>query len=133
MSVAENGKGGARRKSSTLFFCRNRSGKNPPPTQLCPCCSCTTGGKELCKWEAEISCSKGNNQFPFPWHRKSRHQPTPHSLRLALPTGFSWLQTKIQFGLKTSSSLLIHPVGGLQNRNFTCINESPFPLISAKG
>lgn len=103
-----------------------------PPTQLYLCCSYNTGSEELCKWEAETGCSNGNNPFPFSWHRKSRHQPTPRSLQLALPTGLSWLQTEIQFSWKTSS-LVIHPVSGLQNRKFVCVNKSAFPLILAKG
>lgn len=130
-SGAENGKGRVRRKRIALFSCGTCWGKNPPPCQLYLCCLCDTGSKELCKWEAEIGSSNGNNQFPFPGHRKSRHETTPCSLWLALPTGWSWLQTEIQLGWKTSF-LIIHPVIGLQIRKFICVNKIAFPLILAK-
>lgn len=100
-SGAENGKGRARGKGIALFSCGSCWGRNPPPRQLYLCCLCDTGRKELFKWEAEISSSNGHNQFPFSWHRKSRHETTSCSLWLALPTGLSWLQTEIQSGWKT--------------------------------
>lgn len=131
-SGAENGKGRVRGKRSALFSWGSFWGRKPPPSQLYLCCLCDMGRKVLCKWEAEISSSNGNNQFPFPWHRKSRHETTPCSLWLALPTGLSWLQTEIQFGWKTLS-LVIHPVSRLQIRKFICVNKSAFPLILAEG
>lgn len=126
-------KAGREGRAALCFSAGAAGGRAPPPTQLHLCRSCNTESKQFCKREIEISCSDRNNQFPFPWHRKSRHQTVPHSLRLALPTALSWLQMEIQLSWKTSSSLIIHPVSELQNRKFIYVNKSCFPLILAIG